>query len=95
MKINVKISQEDIENGQRGDSGNCAIALALSKRGYRNVEVDVDSIDLCYQDKPYTTYALPYEMNSFIKDFDEGRIVTPTKFEFEVDEIVLDDWYLD
>lgn len=79
--LEVKVTQEHIDKGQRGEGDACPIALALLKgREYKQflqVFVDVDNIS--FDDELYRTSR---KATKFIEDFDNGKEVKPATFRF-------------
>lgn len=86
MKILIKVTQNDIDQGLRAHVDCCPIALALQR--------ELDS-DLCtvhpkkYASDGYIRYQniqteLPFEANAFANEFDKGEFVEPFEFEIEI-----------
>lgn len=74
----VRVSEEDIEKGKRGNMWACPIACALKRAGYVNQQrpivrrlVDLGSAGL---------YSHSRASMQFAKDFDSGRSVKPSTF---------------
>lgn len=92
MKIQIDVTQEDIDTGIKEDAEACAIAKTLKRNGYKHVTVGNDSITFYY--KGIDWYATPPSIASeFISNFDEGELVKP--FSFELIAITEEERYAD
>lgn len=86
MKVNVEVTQEDIDKGIREDSCECPIARALKRFGYRSVDVEDDcagfyvkNADKSGMCTSYLFY-LPKKAIKFVSKFDNGEQVAPINF---------------
>jgi hypothetical protein len=80
-KVNVATSH--IEDGMRGHSNQCAIALAVKDQWeIEYVEVEGEYI-FVHEDSYLVSYSLPEEARRFVQSFDEGVGVSPIGFEVE------------
>ena len=82
MKIEVDVTQEDINNGRKFNCIMCPVALAI-KRAIRNPKVSVFSI-LARIDTE--DYFFPKKVQNFIQNFDGSILVEPIKFELDISE---------
>lgn len=79
--MKIKVTQDNIDCGHRGNSAECPIALAFkSQTSKEEVCVDYDAI-FFDEDK---CLLLPLEATNFIHNFDNGEEVAP--FEFEIND---------
>jgi hypothetical protein len=67
--MKVTVTAEDIRLGVKRGMCDCPLALALKREGYKNVEVEYDSVEL---EGRY--YNLSLAAQRFIKSFDCGRL---------------------
>lgn len=79
MKIHV--TKEDIKNGERFDCHRCPIALAATRAGLTDVDVDYLTISANQE-----THTLPDNAVCFIDRFDDGESVKPFTFILDVPE---------
>lgn len=92
--IRIKVTQDHIDRGQRGNSCDCPIALALegaqkdlSSFGHlTKASVGMSSVRLFF---PQSTsdFLIPLEASRFVRRFDRGESVEPFEFELETTEI--------
>ncbi len=81
----IKVEQQDIDSGIKGDSDFCPVALAV-KRLYPKHPVDVGGSFICWLGT-HTSFSytrcmeLPEKAQQFILDFDHGKKVKPLTFE--------------
>lgn len=85
MKLNLSVTKGDIENGEKAQPNNCAVARALKRNidGIKDVAVFVNHAHFrVRKNKKTTNYvaSLPKEANKFIRNFDRGLAVVPSKF---------------
>lgn len=85
MKIEINVTQEDIDAGVKCDSDKCAVALALHR-----AFPDAKCVGVCHGyavvDGPgvmYRAFDLPEKVGEFIFAFDGDRHVEPFSFEIE------------
>tara|TARA_Y100000593_G_C4160214_1_gene261638 strand:+ start:162 stop:458 length:297 start_codon:yes stop_codon:yes gene_type:complete len=82
----IHVTQEDIHNGECGNSKYCAVALALAHEIEDSNFVRVDSsegIIIKLNNEVYDVYINPdheSELHDFIRDFDDGKKVKPMSF---------------
>ena len=76
---NIEVSQAAIDNGVRGRSERCPLALAYRTHyGRRGLPVSVRSNELrAYWGRYRHSYALPEDAREFIRAFDAGEPVKP------------------
>jgi len=84
MKLNLSVSKGDIENGEKAQPNNCAIAKALKRNvaGLKEVAVFVNHAHFkVNKNKKSINYvcSMPKEASKFIRDFDRGLAVAPFK----------------
>lgn len=79
----IEVTQGDIKNGRRGDPAACPIALAMIRRlpFRRNVGVEIGAV-LIYDERwaEVGEYLTSARANRFMRDFDSGHEVRPTRF---------------
>ena len=82
MKISV--TQQYIDEGQRGSSTRDPIAFAMSDAGCLRPHAGVTH--LSWQDEKHNRYSVevPRVVYEFMLDFDNGRPVRPFDFDLEV-----------
>ena len=73
----IKVTQKDIDTGSPDDCELCPIAIA-AKRVITDAHIQVSSIVLYVNDDRRT---LPPEAQKFVRDFDNGKPVSPMEFE--------------
>ena len=84
--MKIRVTREDIDNGEAGDCDRCPVALALLRHTNADeVTVGNCGVDIFHDSGLVVDYGvdLPEVARDFIKKFDTGRDVEP--FEFEVD----------
>ena len=82
MKLEVKVTQADIEAGIPGVYNECPVAQALKRLGCEQIDADEDRILLTHDNKRYV-FKTPRAANHFIDDFDCDREVKAFEFELE------------
>ena len=94
MEINVNVDQECIDTGLPGHDKTCPVALALlgTARAPNHVSVGTDTVDIRWSIwDDIRTYALPFNVQSFIRCFDDPRCNelwrTTKPFAFTLDTI--------
>jgi hypothetical protein len=77
----VSVTQDDINNGQRGNPWSCPIALA-AKRALHEPELSVDGCHLNIEEYGAMVgcFDLPDECSEFVRAFDDGEAVQPFEF---------------
>jgi hypothetical protein len=83
-KVEIEVTQADIDHGVRDSCESCPIALALNRAcpGRGPATVDTDSF---YFDWFSEVYMLTREAQKFIKKFDDGDPVGPISFDVFVE----------
>lgn len=81
--MEIEVTQEDIEKGQRHRSLSCPVALAVN-RAFNGGSIYVGSSHIYDENDGMRTIDLPIEAISFIRVFDSGKVVKPFKFSIEV-----------
>jgi len=91
MKLRVEVMADDIAEGKRGKSCECAIANALKRAGYSQPYVQpwgtsqyTPFIYLDFAINPTCRVDLPNEAASLACRWDEGDVIEPFTFEIEV-----------
>lgn len=87
MKLEISITESDIQNGRAGDYGRCPIALALMKLGCGQIDVDEDRILVTINSKRYK-YTTPRKAMLFISDHDANTKVKPLNFSLEKPKLI-------
>jgi hypothetical protein len=72
----IQITQECIDRGEQGYTEYCPIALALTNKGYKCVNVGQVTVKFA-DNKEFFTFNLPCDAREFIAKFDEGEEVAP------------------
>ena len=83
--MKIEVTQEHIDQGIINSLVNCPIALAIKSKGF-NCRLDQLYIYIDLKDK-IIYIQTPKFVANFIKDFDDGRPVSP--FSFEIDNEAL------
>ena len=84
--LKIRVTEQDIENGQKGSCRKCPVALALRKHypdndllvGAHDVDIYLDGV--AFSSNNLVTYKFPSEVTQFIGDFDDGKPVSPIEF---------------
>lgn len=77
-KIRLAVNQNSIDLGQPGHHHYCPLAHALRKRGFTRITVDIELANFRIGRNGRRVFArLPQKAQQFVKDFDNGRTVTP------------------
>ncbi len=79
--MNITVTKEDIEQGQRRDPEQCAIALALLRAGLEHFGVMGPSVMVADSWGRLTSLKLPEVVSDWIFNFDAGNTVAPFSFE--------------
>ncbi len=81
--IIIKITEEDIKQGIKGDCENCPMARAVSRR-FPEYHIDVSGISVFIRDnlsgKTITQYKLSHPAARYIRNFDFGIDTRPATF---------------
>lgn len=92
MVIKIEVTQEDIDNGQRGHPCRCALANAI-ERVFKKLVSVTDSCITVYKDIHYSDQDIlcnintPLPMMKFIYAYDKAREMSkPTIFDLELDD---------
>ena len=85
MKHIIKVTREDIENGEPDSSGSCPIALATRRAGVVNLNSDiyVTGDRILFSNR---FARLPLKASLFIEEFDLGEVVMPFEFTIEIEK---------
>lgn len=73
----IRVTKEDIINGESGSCDNCPIARAI----IRTFNIDDVAVDATYIDIEDRVYRTPVVAAEFIYNFDDGKTVEPFDFE--------------
>lgn len=92
MKVTFEVKKVDIKNGEVY-CRTCPIALALRRVVQSDIEVNVFSKDIDFfklnsrgERAHYHTVANTLKIKNFIRKFDHGDTVKPTKFQINIPE---------
>lgn len=83
MKLQVKVTQDHINQGIKDDIFDCPIAHAMRGVGLENVEVSSSSC-VWTKGESWASALLPEEARVFVQNFDEGNGASPFEFELEL-----------
>jgi len=83
MKITV--TRQDIQQGQRRDPEQCAVARALVRAGFEHSGVMGPSVMMPDRWGRLISLPLPAVVSDWIFDFDAGKPVRPITFEMDFD----------
>jgi hypothetical protein len=79
--MHIKVTQEHIDKGSKGQSDCCPIALALKDIGCKRPFVTYSRVSWIFHNS-HTKYCVaPESIFNFVSDFDGGYQVSPTTFE--------------
>jgi hypothetical protein len=87
MKVEINVTDEDIENGQPGDCQLCPIALAIRPLLRSDLQPKVRSNGIAFHgaDHRGLSIPLPSEAKDFICDFDdEDCSISPITFNLDI-----------
>jgi len=84
----IKVTQEDINNGQCGSPRRCMVARAIH-RYLPKATVDVTRFAIISIDGKENSVPLSSRVVNFIYDYDNGRTVKPFKFFLKLPENLL------
>ncbi len=84
--MNITVTLEDIEHGQRRDPEPCAIARALMRAGLDHFGVMGPSVMVADTWGRLTSLRLPEAVSDWIFNFDAGNPVRPIVFEIALPE---------
>ena len=82
-KINLNVTANDIAKGKKHECDKCPIARALS-RHFAVVSVSQSRIYCWDKDNKLYETLTPFELKTFINNFDDDKTVEPFKFELVV-----------
>lgn len=80
----ITVTKQDIQDGQRRDPEQCAIARALVRAGLDHCGVMGPSVMLADAWGRLTSMKLPEVISDWVFNFDAGNPVSPISFELEV-----------
>ncbi len=82
----IKVTQEDIDGGTRGESETCAISRAVNRLTAGHAETGDDTIRIYPAKEAYKPldYDLPEDAKQFVSRFDKGHPVSPFAFELPI-----------
>jgi hypothetical protein len=80
--MRIRVTKNDIKNGNRCDCSACPVALALTRQLKRKAEVGISRWG--YPHAAYRRYELPEHIRTFIHRFDNQKPVKPTSFTIQV-----------
>ena len=80
-QLEIEVTADDIESGERGDCCECPIAIAVQRIVGPMCRVIVGaSISIQPVSEPAVNYLMPMEAHYFIRSFDNYQDVSPIKF---------------
>lgn len=82
--MNITVTREDIEHGQRRDPEQCAIARALMRAGLDHFGVMGPSVMVADGWGRLTSLRLPESVSDWIFNFDAGNPVEPISFRLDI-----------
>ena len=85
--MNITVTKNDIEQGQRRDPEQCAIALALVRAGLQHFGVMGPSVMVADRWGRLTSLRIPEAVSDWIFNFDAGNEVSPISFELELPDV--------
>lgn len=92
--LNVEVTQEDIDLGERESSSHCAVARAINRVvDGEGLEVDVDPTCICVTG--YHLADTSDTVETFITSFDDFLPVQPFQFTITLEEDVDEDDFYD
>jgi len=84
--MKIEVTEQDIENGRRGDPKCCAIGRALDRAGVVHFGVMGPAVLIANESRLSTARLLPASVQRWILDFDAGKPVEPFSFELSTHE---------
>lgn len=76
--LSIEITQQDIQLGRRNEASCCPIARALTKLGYKSVNVWGSYLSLLDPETDKVLFIeLPTDVQQYIKQFDRDKSVEP------------------
>jgi hypothetical protein len=79
-QMTVKVSKKDIRYGRQGNENSCALALALKDKGFSEVQVNGEEINVM-KNGMVGIYHTSGPVEMFIENFDDDKSsVSPTTF---------------
>ena len=81
-----KVEQKHIDNGVPSHRCKCPVALAIKEKfensgcGVIDVDVDVYTIVVEFDNRDVSVYSTPHEIQTFLRDFDAGVEVEPFEY---------------
>lgn len=83
--LKIKVTEDDIAKGIRGDGASCPIARACKRMGFEAVDAMPESISLsCPKTKADYRGRTPEPARRFMSAFDSKLKVSPFEFEIEI-----------
>lgn len=79
-RVKVKVESRHIKAGVAGDTGNCAIALAIREMMPHVTRLIVDSLGIWFDGRLHRAKGV----DTFVRAFDRGEAVKPCTFEIAV-----------
>ena len=79
--MNITVTKNDIEQGQRRDPEQCAVARALVRAGLNHFGVMGPSVMVGDRWGGLTSVRIPREVSDWIFNFDAGNAVSPISFD--------------
>lgn len=80
--MKIKVTQTNIDLGERGCAGSCPVALAFKDAGFNSPRVGLTMCNFITPNGDVQTVDLSCKVIAFIHDFDNKRSVQP--FECEI-----------
>jgi hypothetical protein len=83
----IKVTQDDIDTGQRRHPLFCPVSLAVQRTlNTKHVLVSVVDIEINYGTEDDKVAKLPEDISDIIRDYDDGEDMFPFEFEAEFKE---------
>jgi len=93
VKLNIKVTQDHIDNGRQSMCNFCPVALAIEERLKDGVTVSVNCLGVGFSicGAPHTQFPLPDIAREFVREFDcAGRhSVIPIQFDCDISDGLL------
>lgn len=85
MKVEIRVTQKDIDNGVIDNCDACAVARAIRRRVLPSVSASVTG-DLLHLRtvEDHDAACLPEEAKAFIRAFDRNMVVSPLRFTLDI-----------
>jgi len=88
VRYKIQVTEEDIDEGTRGDTRHCAFARAMQRAGIGDPVVDGRHWSGRIEGVPFSG-GIPSSITAWIRDFDSHKAVHPKAFVIDFDESAL------